>query len=273
MTITRADVAAYLHSQHAQRRLVAVLDHFLYEASAAQKWRVVRPIERRLQRRISHAFVRQGALMLAQQAAGPAWLSVFDSVAAQTVTLFLDPIQDAAQAALVAGARRLIADLAVDTVFDLRNPRAVRYLEEHGVNLVRGINDTTRDRLRVVIRDAIDEGWSYSRIARAIRDQFDGFAGRKPQLHIQDRATLVAVTEAGMAYEAGNAIVVADLQDAGLVMEKSWLTVGDNRVSDGCRENQRAGWIPFDEPFPSGDMQPVRFPGCRCTALYRRKPG
>src|SRR5690554_5273967 len=96
--------------------LIDALDHFLYEASAAQKWRVVRPIERRLRRRISLAFVRQGALMLAQQAAGPAWLSIFDAVAAQTVTLFLDPIQDAAQTALVASARRLIADLAVDMV-------------------------------------------------------------------------------------------------------------------------------------------------------------
>lgn len=63
---------------------------------------------------------------------------------------------------------------------------------------------------------------------------------------------------------------VKDMASLGLAMEKSWLTVGDNRVSDGCAENEGAGWIPLDEPFPSGDQAPLRFPGCRCTALYRR---
>lgn len=252
--------------------LVDALDTFLLEASAAQKWRVLRPVERTLRRRISAAFVRQGALTLQRGRPGADWLSVFDGVARLTLPLFVDPIQDAAGRAMLAGARSLIAELAVDATFDLRNPRAVAYLEAHGAELVRGINDTTRDSMRVLLRQATDEGWGYDRTASAIRDRFDGFAGKKPQAHIEDRATLVAVTEAGNAYEAGNSAVVAGLRDAGLAMQKAWQTVGDNRVSDGCRENQRAGWIAFDEAFPSGDMQPLRFPGCRCTALYRRAP-
>jgi len=59
------------------------------------------------------------------------------------------------------------------------------------------------------------------------------------------------------------------LQSAGLPMEKSWLTSRDGRVSDGCMQNEDAGWIPLDDAFPSGDMRPLRFPGCRCALLTR----
>jgi hypothetical protein len=236
----------------------------------AQKWRVLRPTEDKLRRAIGRAFVAQGTRLLAGRATD--WIAAFDTVSGATTSLFLDPIQDAAQVAMVAGARTLIAELGVEIAFNLRNPRAVAYLDAHGADLVAGINTTTRDSLRALLRQATDEGWSYNRTARAIRTQFNGFAGKLPQAHIVDRASLVALTESGMAYEAGNAIVVADLQDAGLVMEKSWLTVNDNRTSAGCRENQAAGWIPYEENFPSGHAHPLRFPGCRCSALYRRKP-
>lgn len=260
--------------------LAVALDHFLEAASVAQKWRTLRPMERRLTKAMSRAFRRQGKLFLSrfktlqgrfeESITDSDWLSIFDAVTGETTDLFLEPIQSYVQMALVLGAESLIAELEVDTAFGLRNPRAVAYLRQHGAELVRGINDTTRDHMRTLITQATEEGWSYNRLARAIREQFDGFAGLRPQAHIRDRATLVAVTELGEAYETGSAIVVRDLQDAGLVMEKSWLTVGDRRVSAGCLENAAAGWIPFDEPFPSGHMHPLRFPGCRCTALHRR---
>ena len=95
------------------------------------------------------------------------------------------------------------------------------------------------------------------------------FSERKPQLHIRNRAELIAVTETGNAYEKAAMLQAEALQQAGLPMEKSWNTVGDDRVSDGCQENEDAGWIPIDEPFPSGDMQPLRFPGCRCNLQTR----
>jgi hypothetical protein len=263
--------------------LLPALDAFVEAASVAQKWRQLRPMERKLTRAMSRAFRRQGRLFLVrfkvlqgkfeESITEADWLSLFDTVAGETIDLFLEPIQTYVQMALVRGAESLIAELEVDTAFSLRNPRAVAYLEQHGAELVRGINDTTRDQMRTLITQAGDEGWSYTRLARSIRHEFDGFAGLRPQAHIRDRATLVAVTELGEAYEAGSALMVQDLQSAGLQMEKSWSTIGDDRVSAGCQENAAAGWIPFDDEFPSSDMRPLRFPGCRCTALYRRARG
>jgi hypothetical protein len=93
----------------------------------------------------------------------------------------------------------------------------------------------------------------------------------KPQQHIDSRAHLIAVTELGNAFEDGSLGAARRMAAMGLEMEKKWLTVGDQRVSEGCRTNQAAGWIPIDRPFPSGHDRPLRFPGCRCTAQYQRK--
>lgn len=256
---------------------------FLEAATVAQKWRRMAPIEKRLEKDLAKAFKVQGAAFskrfaslqgeFSEAISDDDWIGIWDDVAKATSKLFINPIQRAVQLSLTSAAEELIGELDVDYSFSLKNPRAVKYIAEHGAKLVTGINDTTRSYLGTVINDGVDGGWSYDRMAKAITDRFSQFAVGVPQKHIESRAHLVAVTEVGQAYEAGNEIVVNDLTKAGLKMEKKWDTVGDDRVSDGCLENERAGWIPIDEEFPSGDMRPLRFPGCRCTALYRRAKG
>ena len=98
------------------------------------------------------------------------------------------------------------------------------------------------------------------------------FSVPQPQLHIRSRAHLIAVTESGAAYEQGNRAMADQLAAAGLQMEKSWLDVGDSRVTDGCQANAAAGWIPVADTFPAGADQPPLHPACRCTALYQRVP-
>lgn len=262
--------------------LIPPLTRFLESATVAGKWRVVGPLERKLQKDMRRAFTAQGAAFLTgfagqrskfNEALSPQdWLSIFDTAARATYTLFLDPLEATAAAGLTAGAENVIADLGMDIAFNLRNPRAVQYLQQHGAQNVAGINDTTRSYLQTVITQGVDEGWSYARMAKAIKDRYAEFAVGVPQQHIRSRAELVAVTESGMAYESGSSIVVRDLQDGGLRMEKSWLTVGDARVDPHCADNAAQGWIPFDEAFSDGSMQPLSHPACRCTALYRRAP-
>jgi len=118
----------------------------------------------------------------------------------------------------------------------------------------------------------MEQGWSYNKTARILSDRYEQFAIGKPQLHIESRAHLIAITESGNAYEEGRLQTAKWMQAQGLDMEHFWLNVGDDRVSDGCLANTAAGWIPLDQPFPSGHMRPLRFPGCRCRSLNRRKP-
>ena len=286
-----------------QQRLVAALHRFLEARQAVVKWRALKPHYRAIVPQIRAAFLAQGAQLVkaahkaAQESARElvvgtglwspmreaalsqsGWLEVWDQVAAETMDLLLEPVQAAAAAGLTEGATALAKQLEIDTGFDLTNPRAVDYLAEHGADLIRGINDTTRERIREIVRQGAEEGASYTEVANRIGAEFKAFAGPSNIIDIllnsvkRSRAELVAITELGNAYEAGNRIVIDDLTAGGLEMEKQWWTVHDDRVSDGCQENQDAGWIPAADAFPSGHQQPLRFPGCRCTCLYRRKP-
>lgn len=207
-----------------------------------------------------------------QEAAEPDWESLFEDAGIVSLAAFEGPLEAYIQMAISAGATEVLAVLGIDTAFDLANPKAVAYAKEQAAKVITQINTETKKQINQLVSEAVENGTSYSKLASQIKDKYSQFHTPVPQQHIPDRATLIAITEVGQAYEAGNETVVRDLQDGGLEIEKSWLTTQDERVSDGCRENQDAGWIPFDDPFPSGDMRPLRFPGCRCAALYRRKP-
>jgi len=189
----------------------------------------------------------------------------------ETLKYFVGPIDAAVAKALKLGGMAMIAELGMGIAFELKNPRAVNYLRDYGAKMVTKINETTRETLQTLVTQATDEGWSYKRTASEIISRFEEFAVGKPQEHIDSRAHLIAITETGNAYEQGNRITAKDLQDAGIEQEKFWSTVGDDKVSDGCRENEAAGWIKIDQEFPSGDQNPLRFPGCRCLTLYRMK--
>lgn len=199
------------------------------------------------------------------------WMFVFYEAAKRTFGLFEKPIDAAVQTALWQGAASMIADVGMSIRFDLKNPRAVKYLDQYGAQQVTKINDTTRDFLQTILKQSADEGWSYDRTAEAISERYQEFSIGKPQAHIDSRAHLIAVTETGNANLEGQMIVARDLQDAGIEMEKSWSTVGDDKVSDGCRANEADGWIALDHPFSSGHMRPLRFPGCRCDLMTRMK--
>ena len=149
----------------------------------------------------------------------------------------------------------------------LPNLRAQEYAEKHAAEAVTQIDDTTREEIARIVSDGVKSGSSYNDIAKAIKDKFEEFAVPMPQKHVSNRATLVAVTELANAYCEGNAQVGNYLQDNGVKMMKAWQTLEDDRVSDGCKENERAGWIPIGKEFPSGHMHPPRFPGCRCDFL------
>lgn len=149
----------------------------------------------------------------------------------------------------------------------LPNLRAQEYAKKHAAEAVTQINDTTRKEIARIVSDGVKSGTSYNDIAKEIKNKFEEFAVPMPQKHVSNRAVLVAVTELANAYCEGNAQVGNYLQDNGVKMMKAWQTLEDDRVSDGCKENERVGWIPINKEFPSGHMHPPRFPGCRCDFL------
>ncbi len=244
------------------------------------------PLERALEREVAAIFRAQGKAFeqeLAKrmrEAAFPAWEEAWAAVAARYGKRFVDAIAKATEKAVRIAFRRTIADqtptgeqMAI-TFGDGNGQRTkvVReYLQAHAADRVTRINDTTRDEMRRLINQGINEGVSTTEITKRIQGRFTEFAIGKPQQHIQSRAHLVAVTEIGDAYTEGTLQASQELARVGLPQEKSWLNSGDNKVSAGCLANTAEGWIDLDAAFPSGHQRPLRFPGCRCDLLTRRK--
>lgn len=199
------------------------------------------------------------------------WLPLWFEAAAETSGDFEDVLEDSILDALLFSGGRMLAGMAAGELdlgisWNLENPRAVAYAREHAAGQVRLINETTQTYLNSLITQAVEEGWSYTKLSIRIGGKFSEFAtgGANP------RSRRIAVYELGDAYEAGNEMMARELEGAGLKIEKRWLTVGDDRVRPTHRENQGAGWIGMDELFPSGDDRPPSDPGCRCVTLHRR---
>lgn len=241
-----------------------MLTRFLEAAGASQRL----AIQEQLERDAGRAFAVQGqAFEQAAQGGADAARATEQALDAGRPAL-TQAIQTATTEAITLGMQEQATELGIS--FDLKNPRAVAYAEKNAAAMVTRIDDETRAQIHDIVTQGTREGWSYDEIAKRITERFAEFAEGKPQQHIDSRAHLVAVTEIGNAYEEGNLIVAENLAGMGLPMEKAWQTVGDGRVSAGCRDNAAAGWIPLDQAFPSGSDRPLRFPGCRCTCLYRR---
>jgi len=244
--------------------------------------RALKPIETKLARQMATAFRahrtvfmqefgRVGPGILGEASGPPAIEGALEAAYQATLADFFAPIEEAAGAAIAAAAKHRVAEFGVGFAFDLKNPRAVQAIKDRAAAAVKEIDATTRDEIARIITQGMEEGYNYQKVARQIVAKYDEFGVGKPQAHIRNRAELIAVTEAAEAYETGNRLVIDEMTAVGLEMEKSWSTVGDDRVSDGCRTNGQVGWIPVDEPFPSGHQHAPRFPGCRCATLYRRR--
>jgi len=186
---------------------------------------------------------------------------------------YIKPIEQALKETYLLSALALDKQLNTGISFDLKNPRAVKYFKNYGADLIKGINEETRSRIKTLIENGLENGHSYDRIAKDMRSMFNDWSQltSKERKALRTRTQLIAITEVGNAYQQGNIDLVRSAMDTGLAFEKSWLTVGDARVDPHCASNEAQGWIDVDEAFSSGVDRPLDHPGCRCSALYRRK--
>lgn len=256
------------------------------ELRAAQDL-AVRSARTQLERGLARGWRKEGLhfarLYIASEAPAPAplreagfgerWGRLLDQAEDAVLAEMKRVIRDADGSGLAAGWRRAVGRLSVTVgSFDMDHPRAVAFMEQHGAELVGRINETTRDRLRDLLADAVDQGWSVPETARQIRRTFYGFGDRRygPATGNTTRAAVVAATETAAAYSEGTLHAAGELEQAGLPMEKAWLPAPT--TDDICCDNADAGYIPLGEPFPGQVQRPPQHPQCRCGLLTRVSP-
>ena len=129
--------------------------------------------------------------------------------------------------------------------FNLPTDPAVRYINTLiDTNLAYGDRSTlktTRDELRRIFTEGIARGDSYTDIGKQI-EELDPF------VFSETRAKLIASNVIGQAYGWADLEPAREMAKT-YVMEKCWITTGDDKVRDSHKENEAQGWIPFEQYF------------------------
>jgi len=133
------------------------------------------------------------------------------------------------------------------------NDDAVAWAENYAGELVKGIVETTRDRLRNDVAGAIDLGLSTDDLAETLGDSYS---------FSDARAEMIARTEIARADVEGNLQAYAA---SGVVESLEWIVSSEGGCPI-CEANLDAV-VPLGGVFPSGDPAPPAHPNCVCDVL------
>lgn len=171
-----------------------------------------------------------------------------------------DALATAATAGVTEGvvAARQVAGISVGDATRLANPRAVQWAQDHAAELVKGVENTTRDALNRLVTQAKAEGWSAKQLVdRIVAD----YAFSK------ERATVIARTEGKRASSAGNLESWrASARITGLIYKKRVILGMNENHCAVCRSAVLEGAIPIDEEWSAGAMPPFH-PSCYCNMV------
>ena len=165
--------------------------------------------------------------------------------------------------------RRFLRSLARGNL-TLDQRAALTRISNHVGRLIAQVDDTTARSIALLARRSAASGQTYPELRTALRQRFRELASTQPE---HWRARMIGTNEVVQSGEAGKARAAQQLVPSGARIRKRWLSARDERVSDGCRVNDREGWIDNEARFDSGHLTPPRHPRCRCVVrrmLVRR---
>ena len=141
---------------------------------------------------------------------------------------------------------------------------AVEFAKERAWKMITKVNNTTKKIVNWIINTWLNTKEDFTTIAKNIRTKFVGFS--------KFRSELIASNELKSAYEEWKQAQSKDFEKRSWnTMYKKWITQWDSRVTDECRSDAWAWWIPINEDFPTGHERPPRFPWCRCSLQHISK--
>jgi hypothetical protein len=139
--------------------------------------------------------------------------------------------------AVVAGGESIMRDTGISDDWDDNSPPVIRFLRDYTFDLVKGLNNTSRDRLREALTTSLELGEStdeaQTRIEEVISD---------PR-----RAAAIARTESVRSY-AGGRLEVGKRIGAD---RKGWSAFIDDRTSARCRDGLNGQVVEIGKPFKS----------------------
>lgn len=208
------------------------------------------------------------------------------------------------EAVVLAGegaAAELSTYLSESIAFSLTNPEAVAFLEEFGAEFVTNVTPTTRDAIRLALKDAYERGLTPAEAAKEVRKsiglteammeqkanlirdmleagasqaEIETFIGKWTEQKIRERALLIAENELVEAGNAGQEMLWDQAAGEGYIdpatATRTWVTTQDDKTCTLCQpmDGMETGLY---EPWQTGSG-PVNTPNqihirCRCTEV------
>lgn len=166
---------------------------------------------------------------------------MFEAMTPELEAVFLQAIQD------------MESEVSVSFDTEAVNENARQFARDYGFELVRGVNETSRQELQRLFESFFDEPVTN----RALQEQLT-------RLYGPVRAELIAITEVTRAAAEGERAVIEDLREQGVELVAVWQTLRDELVCPVCgpRHNKRQG--------DGWQLLPPAHPRCRCFVVYRQ---
>jgi hypothetical protein len=140
--------------------------------------------------------------------------------------------------------------------FNVKNPHAKQWAEEHATELAKDLSDTTRDAVRRAIAEIFETG-----------DADEAFARIREAVGNKARAALIARTEVLRAAHAGQRLAWDQAVDEGFLSgdeRRVWIATPINPCPL-CQElDGKTAQLGKDYPLDGGEGPPLH-PNCRCT--------
>lgn len=241
--------------------LLEATNRFLDAAEGAERTGTLAAIVDRLASALDRAFQglgREFLRLIGDELSG--WPGAYDRAAERKRGLFIVPMTAAVRSAMQAGAQAVTR--ATGTKLRPSFLSAVRERVEASVT---SILETTKGYVATVVEGA--RGAVKDTLA-AIRDRFRSF-GRPSEAGGESRTRAIAGFEVGDNYNGGQQQATAAASAQGIALEHAWRTMQDDKVEADCEANERAGWLPVSQLFPSGHARPKAHYRCRCWLLTR----
>lgn len=141
------------------------------------------------------------------------------------------------------GGATALDDLSIAELFNVDDPRIVRFLEQRAQRFAQRVNETTWNALRGSLAEGIAAGEDMKGLAERVEAVM---AGR-----IRSSKETIARTEVNGAYNGGT---LAGWRQSGVVVAKAWLATLDNRLRESHAQAHGQS-VGLDDDFTVGNGQ------------------
>lgn len=179
---------------------------------------------------------------------------------------FQDATKKFVAGAMVEGVWNFIKEQQTDWIkltsdFGLKNEQVELYAKTRAGQMIKGLDQVTKERVQSLISQAIQNGEGVGTIKKKLQGLYS---------FSKYRAGLIASTELGQAYSEGKRQTFQKtLSYYGTTQGfKKCIIHKDDRTCLICLPAWNDGWIPFQENFSNGLSQTLFHIGCRCDVVY-----